>query len=468
MGSANDRLRKIPAVERVLQHPAVRAALESGEVPRALLADVVRDELDAIRREILAESLAEAGLPAVAARCLEAARRRLRPRLRALVNATGVVLHTNLGRAPLAEEAVRAAVEASGYCNLEYDLERGARGRRHDLVREILCELTGAEDALVVNNNAAAVLLALTALAEGREVVVSRGQLVEIGGAFRIPEVMAQSGARLREVGTTNKTRPADYEAAITPDTALLLRVHTSNYRVCGFTEEVTLPELVALGRTHHLPVVEDVGSGLFYDLSAVTGEKEPLVRESVAAGADLVTFSGDKLLGGPQAGILLGRREPVAACAAHPLMRALRPDKLTLAALQATLALYRDPARAAAAVPTLRMLLMTSDRLRGEALALAEAIRARLPDAAGIEVVEEMSEAGGGSLPLARFPTHVVAVRPRGGGVSLLEARLRANDPPVVARVKEDALLFDPRTLLPGQAALVAEAVSKAFSRVE
>ncbi|MHB8765636.1 MAG: L-seryl-tRNA(Sec) selenium transferase, partial [Deferrisomatales bacterium] len=323
-------LRRVPAVERVLQEPAAVAALGADGLPRAALVQAVRAVLGEARARLRAGEAPDLAPDRLAAASLERARDAVAPRLMRVVNATGVVLHTNLGRAPLAPEAVEAMVRAAGYCNLEYDLARGRRGHRHDAVEGLIRELTGAEAALVVNNNAAAVLLGLAALARGREAVVSRGELVEIGGSFRIPEVMAQSGALLREVGATNKTHLRDYEQALGPETALLLKVHTSNYRVLGFTAEVSLADLAALGRRRDVAVMFDLGSGCLADLGRLGLEAEPTVQEAVAAGADLVTFSGDKLLGGPQAGVLVGRRGAVEACGRHPLMRALRPDKVT------------------------------------------------------------------------------------------------------------------------------------------
>jgi L-seryl-tRNA(Ser) seleniumtransferase len=353
---------------------------------------------------------------------------------------------------------------AARYCNLEYDLAAGGRGHRRDLVAGLLRELTGAEAALVVNNNAAAVLLALAALASGREVVVSRGELVEIGGSFRIPEVLAQSGCTLREVGTTNKTHLRDYERVIEPQTALLLKVHTSNYRVLGFTASVSTGDLVALGRRHGVPVVEDLGSGCLVGLDYLGLEHEPTVPEVVAAGVDVVTFSGDKLLGGPQAGLLVGRRDALDACARHPLMRALRPDKVTLAALEATLALYRDPETVWRRVPALALLGLDPRELRARAEGMATMLRERLGERAQVTSSEGASEVGGGSLPLQKLPTWLVEVRRPDRGVSRLEAALRRHRPPVIARIREDALVFDPRTLGPGEEHIVADALVAAL----
>jgi L-seryl-tRNA(Ser) seleniumtransferase len=363
-----------------------------------------------------------------------------RPRLRRVLNATGVIVHTNLGRAPLAAEAIARVEEvARGYSNLEYDLTAGARGSRQDHVADILRRLTGAEAALVVNNNAAAILLALAALAEGREVLVSRGELIEIGDGFRIPDVLARSGARLREVGTTNRTRAADYERAIGADTALILRVHQSNFRVVGFTELPSLSQLAAVARRHELPLVDDLGSGVLLELA-----DEPSAKESLAAGADLVTFSGDKLLGGPQAGIVVGRAELVERLRRHPLQRALRADKLTLAALEGTLALYLDaPER----IPVLRMLRDDAVQARAE----------RLASLTGGAVAETVARVGGGALPLAELPSFACALEEE------LAVPLRSAEPPVVGIIRDGTLLLDCRTLADDDVSEVADAVAAA-----
>jgi L-seryl-tRNA(Ser) seleniumtransferase len=371
-------------------------------------------------------------------------------RLRRVINATGVIIHTNLGRAPLAPEALeRVNAVAGGYSNLEYDLGEGGRGSRQDHVAPILRRLTGAEAALVVNNNAAAVLLALAALAEGREVLVSRGELIEIGDGFRIPDVLARSGARLREVGTTNRTRAGDYDRAIGPETALLLRVHQSNFRVVGFTEQPRLADLVRVARAHGLPLVDDLGSGALFASSSLPLGDEPTARESLEAGADLVCFSGDKLLGGPQAGIIAGRAELVERLRRHPLQRALRADKLTLAALEATLALYLDPELAAREVPVLRMLAEPVETVRARAQ--------RLADLVGGDVEPTVGRVGGGALPLTELPSFACAVEEE------LAPRLRETEPPVIGVVRDGRCLLDCRTLrdeeLDGVAASVAAA---------
>jgi L-seryl-tRNA(Ser) seleniumtransferase len=368
-----------------------------------------------------------------------------RMRLRRAINATGVVIHTNLGRAPLAEAALDAAREAGrGYSNLEYDLTTGSRGSRQDHVASILRRLTGAEAALVVNNNAAAVMLALAALAEGREVLVSRGELIEIGDGFRIPDVLARSGARLREVGTTNRTRAADYEDAVTGDTAVLLRVHRSNFRVVGFTEQPSVSELAAVASRHELPLVDDLGSGAFRHF-----EDEPSASESLADGVDLACFSGDKLLGGPQAGIVVGRADLVEQLRRHPLQRALRADKLTLAALEATLRLYLEPERAVREIPVLRMLATPAEEVRARA--------ARLASLVGGEVEQTVARAGGGALPLAEIPSFACAVDEE------LAGPLREADPPVVGVVRDGRLLLDCRTVTDAEVDEIAAAVGAA-----
>jgi L-seryl-tRNA(Ser) seleniumtransferase len=386
------------------------------------------------------------------------------------VNATGIVLHTGLGRAPLAAEAVEAVTAvAAGYCNLELDLASGERGDRHAHVRELLRELTGAEDALVVNNNAAATFLALHALAAGREVIVSRGELVEIGGSYRMPDIMAAAGCRMVEVGTTNRTRIGDYRAALRPETAVLLRVHTSNYRICGFTESAGLAELAALAAGRPEPplyAVDDLGSGLLdYEFQAALPAAmrlrwdEPTVRESVRAGAALTLFSGDKLLGGPQAGVIVGRSELIARLRRSPLNRALRPDKLTLAALEATLRLQRDPAALVRRLPVLRLLSAPADELARRAARLAEALE-QLGAGLEVQAAADQSYAGGGSLPTLAFPTHVVRVRAAAVASAALAAGLRGRDVPVIARVQDERLVLDCRTIADEEVELVAAGV--------
>jgi L-seryl-tRNA(Ser) seleniumtransferase len=441
------RLRALPAVNDILQH-ADLAAL-AARVPHGVLREAARAEIAAWR-----ERLRSGGEPAELTRILRGVTERVaaadRPKLRRVINATGVVVHTNLGRSPLAAVAAEAAARAAaGYSNLELDLEAGRRGSRYALVEELLCELTGAEAALAVNNNAGAVLLALTALAKGREVIVSRGELIEIGGSFRIPDVLAQSGARLVEVGTTNRTHVADYERAINENTALLLKAHTSNYRIVGFTAAASGAELAELAHRHRALAVEDLGSGSLLSTTLLGLPPEPTAPEAIRAGLDLVTFSGDKLLGGPQAGVIVGRAELVRACAKHPLQRALRLDKMTLAALEATLRLYRDPERARREVPTLRMLGADRAQLARRARRLAAALRKAAGDGAVIEVVESTGQVGGGALPLAELPGPVIALRPRRSSPDEFAAALRRLETPIIVRIEADRVIADPRAIL-------------------
>jgi len=444
-----DPRRQLPAVDALLAEPAVAALLATH--PRALVVRAVRDAVDAARAD---GGTAPPGgwADAVAAR----ATRLAAPGLASVVNATGVVLHTNLGRAVLARPAADALARvAAGYVALEYDLGRGTRGSRHELCRDLLVELSGAEDALVVNNAAAALLLALSALARGGEAIVSRGELVEIGGQFRIPDILARSGATLVEVGTTNRTHPDDYARAIGAATRLVLKVHRSNFQVTGFTTEVAAAALAALARERNVASLYDLGSGLLFDLAPWGLTGEPGVRDAVASGVDAVVFSGDKLLGGPQAGILLGTKAVVAACRSDPLARALRADKFTLAALEATLALYRDPAAARREIPVLRMLTVDAGELRQRAEALAHA----LPAEWRAQVIEGTSEVGGGSFPGTTLCTCLVRLDPPDLTADELVARLRHADPPVIARIEGNRVVLDPRTILPGEEEAVVRA---------
>jgi L-seryl-tRNA(Ser) seleniumtransferase len=447
-------LRQLPQVDELLRHPHLSLALAPPS-PRLLAAAAVRRTL-AEKRQWLSTCPAadlppELDLESLLQELLQKIQAAGQASLRRVINATGVVIHTNLGRSPLAAAALAQIQEvAAHYSTLEYDLARGERGSRHDHLEGLLQEVTGAEAALVLNNNAAAVLLALTSLAKGKEVIISRGQLIEIGGSFRLPEIMAVSGALLKEVGTTNKTHLKDYEQAISLETALLLKVHPSNFRITGFTAEVALPELVALGRRYGLLVVEDLGSGCLIDLSRYGIEREPTVQEALKAGADLVLISGDKLLGGPQAGLALGERSVIARLRAHPLTRALRPDKLTLAGLEATLRLYLDEPQAVAAIPTLRMLARPVAELNRQALALARSLRRALGPRVQVQVVASIGRVGGGALPQVSLPSRALALAMPPLSPQQLEARLRRAQPPVIARIEQDTLLLDMRTLLP------------------
>jgi L-seryl-tRNA(Ser) seleniumtransferase len=453
--------RDIPSIERLRQRETIRR-LEEAHGHHAVV-EALRAETADVRARLAQDAAPddpgaaiEAALPARLAAASA-------PSLRRVINATGVILHTNLGRAPLsASAAERAARLAAGYGNIEYDVAAGRRGRRDTHAEALLRTITGAEAAVVVNNNAAAVLIVLAALAGGREVLISRGELVEIGGGFRIPDVMAQSGARLREVGTTNRTRLADYAAAISERTGLILRVHPSNFRIEGFTERVAVRDLVALGRRFGVPVAEDLGSGYLGFAPEIPALRdEPDVRESVAAGTDIVMFSGDKLLGGPQSGIIAGATAAVARVRQHPLMRALRVDKITYAALEATLAEYA--AGRAASIPVAAMILMTAE----EAGRRAEAIAARLQECEGIAaaVTDGESTIGGGSAPGSALPTRLVAIDPLRASAQAFEAALRAQSPPVIARIEDGRVLLDPRTVAPEDDALLAALVCEAVS---
>lgn len=453
-------LRDLPAVGKLLTHPRVAAAashVDGGAITRALREAIAAERARRLAGEARSddEAVVDAALALLAALA--------KPQLRRVVNGTGVVINTNLGRSPLPPAVLdNLAAVAGGYSNLEIDLISGQRGSRHTHVEALLTRLTGAEAALVVNNCAAAVLLLTDTFARGREVVVSRGQLVEIGGSFRLPEVLEASGAKLVEVGTTNKTYLRDYERALRPETGLLLLSHTSNYRIIGFTAEVDRAELATLGRARGVVTAEDLGSGLLVDLTRFGLPPEPTVQASLAAGLDLVAVSGDKLLGGPQAGLLLGRRDLIARLKANPLMRALRPDKLSLAALEGSLRPYLDPKTVASTVPILRMLARDVDALKADANRLA----ARLaPDArVQVRVIEGVSAVGGGTLPGVELPTWLVAVKPIHLSVDALAARLRTGDPAIVARIAGDQYLLDPRTLMVGDEDRIESALRSAL----
>jgi L-seryl-tRNA(Ser) seleniumtransferase len=459
--ASKELLKQLPSVDEALKSPEGAAWL--GRYPRRYVLEAVRRAIEGRRKLILRGKKADVSLKGMRAEVESTLGGLSSLSLRPLINATGIVIHTNLGRSALSESALEnIARVASGYSTLEYDLAEGKRGRRYVHIRRLLREVTGAEDGIAVNNNAGAVLVTLNTLARGREVIVSRGELIEIGGSFRVPDVMAQSGAILREVGTTNKTHLSDYEGAINEQTALLMKVHWSNYRITGFTSDVSIEELVALGRKHDLPVMYDLGSGCLIDLKPYGIHDEPSVQEVVKSGVDVATFSGDKLLGGPQAGIIAGRGAYVEMLQKNPLLRALRIDKLTLAAFEATLMQYIEPERAKRDVPTLRMLLEEPASVRKRARKIA----ARLKDLKNVEisVVEDSAFSGGGALPEHEIATYAVAIRAKKISANRLEERLRAGDPPVVARIKEDALLLDARTVQDGEIKALAACVRAAL----
>lgn len=445
-------LRNIPSVSELLESPPLKKLVD--RISHNVVVSTVRTVLEEVRSEVQTAA-SEKTLPSVSDLAERIAQRIVEgdvPRLRPVINATGILLHTGLGRAPLAEEAIQEmAAVARDYASLEMDLTTGQRARRVAAVEGLLRELTGAEAALVVNNNAGATLLTLSALAAGREVIVSRGQLIEIGGSYRLPEVMAASGAVLREVGTTNKTRLDDYAEAIGDATAALMLVHPSNFVVVGFSASVGLEELVPLGRRHRLPVIHDVGSGAMVDFGQFGFQGEPVASQSIQAGADLVLFSGDKLLGGPQCGIVVGRKALVEQVERHPMARAMRVGKLTLGGLAATLRLYRDEETARRAVPLLHLLTTSVDNLQNRAERLAPQMAAtHVVDEA--EVVAEVTYLGGGAIPAQELPTRCVALKPAGMSVDRLAATLRLGTPAVVGRVQQHRLLLDLRSVLPRQ----------------
>ncbi len=456
-------LRQIPSVDEVLKSPEGRKWLES--YPRIFVLKGIREGISRFRDEILKGERGGFSSEELYLQMERSIKGYSSLSLKPLINATGVVIHTNLGRAPLHKGAIENMVKISGgYSNLEYNLQEGRRGKRYDHIKGILTELTGAEDAVVVNNNAAAVLLCLSAMAKGKEVVVSRGELVEIGGSFRIPDVMLQSGALLHEVGTTNKTHLKDYSSAINENTALFLKVHQSNYRIIGFTEGVPVDELVNLGQLHGIPVMFDLGSGCFADLSRYGIRGEPVVRDVVEKGVDIITFSGDKLLGGPQAGIIIGRKKFIDRISTHPLMRAVRIDKLTLSSLEYTLHLYADIDRAIKEIPVLKMLLQDTGTIKKRAERLARSMKKILPHFT-IAVERDTSQAGGGSLPGISLQTYVVSLRHHDISATEIERLLRESDPPVIARIRDESVLFDARTIRDEEIKTFIDVLSSALS---
>ena len=454
-------LQALPKMDVLLAHPALEAA---GDLPYYALKEGARAALEAVRRAILDDRVTTPPqVDDIARDAVARARLACRSHLRRVINATGVVLHTNLGRAPLGETAAQAVYDAArGYSNLEYDLDTGHRGSRFSHVDSLICTLTGAQAALAVNNNAAAVFLMLSALAAGKGVAISRGELVEIGGSFRVPEIMARSGARLIEVGTTNKTHLSDYRRAIEEQGAeILLKVHTSNFKLVGFTEEVSLEDLTALGREKGIPVFHDLGSGALFSDPTLGVPQGPTVEDSIKAGCDVICFSGDKLLGGPQAGIAIGKAEYIQAMKKNQFARVVRIDKLTLAALEATLRLYQDPALAASRIPTLSMLGAGQTELKARAQAQAARLSAVLGASCALDIAPDNGEVGGGSLPGVPLPTWVVELSPAAMGVDALEQALRRWETPIIGRIRKDRYVLDPRTLTDEDWEEIARALS-------
>ncbi len=461
--------REIPAVDHLLESPRIKEALSN--TPRTLVLRAIHEVLDDLRQRIAGaregDDLPDLAFNAVLDRILERVSTLSEPSLRHVINATGVIVHTNLGRSPLSRKVIARLGElAGGYSNLEYDLEAGTRGSRYVHVEDILKELTGAEAAMVVNNNAAAVLVALNTIAREREVIIARSELVEIGGSFRIPEVMRRSGAKMFEVGTTNKTTIKDYESAIDTRTALLLKVHKSNFQIVGFTEEVDLAELVALGGKHGLPVMEDLGSGCLIDFSRYGLRGEPTVQDSIAKGADIVTFSGDKMLGGPQCGIILGREEIVSAIRENQLARALRVDKLTILSLQETLHLYRDEKRAIRHIPTLRMICQPYGSVRRKAMRLLDMVGSLGKGAVSIGLCDGFSRVGGGAMPLEEIRSCLISISSRTYPASKIERFFRSYNPPIIIRVEKNLALLDVRTIQEKELTTVAKAIGELSRR--
>jgi len=444
-------LRSLPGVDRMLEWFKADSFFE--DIPRSIQVGTARSVIEAVRNTILSSSSEIApeiiSPEAILSRAKTMTTAAMQPNLRPVINATGIIIHTNLGRSLLADSALENIQQiAAGYSNLEFDLKAGERGSRYSSVEELICEISLAEAALVVNNNAGAVLLSLETIASGKNVIVSRGELVEIGGSFRIPDVMTKSGAILREVGTTNRTHLRDYENAIDDHTGLLLKVHTSNYSVVGFTSGVSLQELVALGKQHNIPVMEDLGSGTFMDLSQYGLQKEPTVQEAVATGVDVVTFSGDKLLGGPQTGVIAGSKQMLDRIKQNPITRALRIDKLTLAALEATLRLYRDRTTVLDRIPTLRMLTMPSNIIATKAEKLLKLLQELHDERLEVHIFEAVSRAGGGSLPMLQLPSRCVGVKIAGVSANRIDTWLRAYHLPIIGRIEADFFMMDVRTV--------------------
>lgn len=431
---------------------------------RKIVVQAVRDVIGRVRDEILSSSFSDFTRDSLIQDIDKQILRKSSYSLKRVINATGIVLHTNLGRSVLSERILQNVVAvSSGFSNLEYDLDAGGRGKRYIHTKNLIRDITGAEDAFIVNNNAAAVLLCLNTLARNRQVIVSRGELVEIGGSFRVPDVMVASSALLREVGTTNKTHLHDYCDAVTDQTALLLKVHQSNYRITGFTEDVPVAALVETGRRLNLPVMYDLGSGCLIDLRAYGIYSEPSVREIVNEGVDLVTFSGDKLLGGPQGGIIVGKKRYIEQIQKNPLARALRVDKMTIAAFEATFMSYLDEKSAVSEIPVLQMLLQSPGKIRSRAVKLANRLKQRLRQER-FDIIKDKSKAGGGSLPEIEFPTYAVSIKPVHISVNELERRLRAGSPSIIARIKGSALLLDARTISNSEVEVIAGAVTSSL----
>jgi len=457
----HENLKNLPGIDHLLELSKKNKSFL--DIPRSVILESARTALEIIRKNILANIETPINDDTILMQMHVLAKEKIRPRLVNVINATGVVLHTNLGRALLCDDALKNITRiAQSYSNLELKIETGKRGIRYEAVDELICELTGAQSAIVVNNNAGAVLLALNTIAENTQVVVSRGELVEIGGSFRIPDVMSKSGCILKEVGTTNRTHLKDYETAISDNTGLFLKVHASNYKIEGFTASVSLKDLVSLGKNTNIPVMEDLGSGTLIDFSKYGLPPEPTVADSVRSGADIVTFSGDKLLGGPQTGIIVGRKETIDQIKKNPLTRALRVDKLTLAALESTLKLYRDEEKAIRKIPTLRMLTLSFKDICKKADLLFKTIKKDISFLADIDFADLNSRPGGGSFPELNLPTRCVTIQPENMSVSKLEINMRLATPAIIGRIENNQYILDPRTIQDGQEAIISSTLAK------
>lgn len=466
MTSSNkhDLLKKLPGVDYLLD--LAQKDKRFSDIPRTVIVYCTRQTLDLLRKNIMQDAPPQTDDltreqidgQSLLTEILTRSQEKISPKLVTLINATGVVLHTNLGRALLCEDALEnIQTIARSYSNLEFKIQTGKRGIRYEAVDELICELTGAQSAVVVNNNAGAVLLALNTLAQNTQVIVSRGELVEIGGSFRIPDVMEKSGCILKEVGTTNRTHLKDYQNAINENTGLLLKVHASNYKIEGFTAAVELKDLVALGKQKNIPVMEDLGSGTLIDFSKYGLAPEPTISDSVKSGADIITFSGDKLLGGPQAGIIVGKKEAIARIRQNPLTRALRIDKMTLAALESTLKLYRDEKKAIQQIPTLRMLTMSFEDICKKADYLFKLIQEKIGAVASVNLKEMTSRPGGGSFPELKLATRCITIEPSALSVSRLEKAMRLSENPIIGRIEDNQYILDPRTIQNGQEPIIA-----------
>lgn len=464
-------LRMLPGIDHIIELAETDPFFVN--IPRSVLVSSARNVVENLRSDIIQskKTITEKSLtePRLLESVKDFAADTMKLNLIPTINATGVVVHTNLGRSLLSESAVENIQSVSSrYSNLEFDLSEGRRGSRYSAVEDIICEISGAEAAMVVNNNAGAVFLCLETIAKGKKVIVSRGELVEIGGSFRIPDVMAKSGATLKEVGTTNRTHSHDYETAIETDTGLLLKVHKSNYSIVGFTTEVSLKELVSLGSKYHMPVMEDLGSGTFIDFSKYGLIKEPTVQESVAAGVDIITFSGDKLLGGPQAGIIVGKKDFLDKIKKNPITRALRIDKLTLAALESTLRLYREEEKATGAIPTLHMLTLPFDHIDKKARKLGRILKNIRDPRMSIKLINLSSRAGGGALPLLELPSKCIGVRVQGISANTIERIMRQNTIPILGRIEEEMFIMDLRTIQDDEYRIIETAFKNMLKRTE